>query len=47
MLDNYIEKELYDGLDLEHVKNPDVSYLAKQGVLMYNAALTTEMNKAG
>lgn len=42
-----VEKELYDGLDLEHVKNPDVSYLAKQGVLMYNAALTTEMNKAG
>jgi uracil-DNA glycosylase len=42
-----VEKELYDGLDLEHVKNPDVAYLAKQGVLMYNAALTTEMNKAG
>jgi uracil-DNA glycosylase len=42
-----VEKELYDGLSLKHVKNPDVSYLAKQGVLMYNAALTTEMNKAG
>jgi len=42
-----VEKELYDGLSLNHVKNPDVSYLAKQGVLMYNAALTTEMNKAG
>jgi len=42
-----VEKELYDGLSLDHVKNPDVAYLAKQGVLMYNAALTTEMNKAG
>jgi uracil DNA glycosylase len=42
-----VEKELYDGLSLKHVKNPDVQYLANQGVLMYNAALTTEMNKAG
>jgi len=42
-----IEQELHDGLNLNYVKNPDVSYLAKQGVLMYNAALTTEMNKAG
>lgn len=29
------------------IKGPDVSYLAKQGVLMLNAALTTEINKAG
>ena len=42
-----VEKELYDGLNLAFVKNPEVDYLAKQGVLMYNAALTTEMNKAG
>jgi uracil-DNA glycosylase len=42
-----IEQELHDGLNLNYVKNPDVSYLAKQGVLMYNAALTTEINKAG
>lgn len=28
-------------------KNPDVSYLAHQGVLMYNASLTTEMRKPG
>jgi uracil DNA glycosylase len=32
---------------LKYRKKPDVSYLAKQGVLMFNAALTTEMNKAG
>jgi len=44
---NGIERELYDGLSLKHFKNPDVSYLAKQGVLMFNAALTTEVNKAG
>jgi uracil-DNA glycosylase len=42
-----IERELYDGLDLKHYKTPDVSYLASQGVLMLNAALTTEINKAG
>jgi len=42
-----IEKELYQGLNLTILKNPDVTYLAKQGVLMYNAALTTEINKAG
>jgi len=42
-----IERELYDGLELNVFKNPDVSYLANQGVLMFNAALTTEANKAG
>lgn len=42
-----IETELYNGLNLDMIKNPDVSYLAKQGVLMLNAALTTEINKAG
>jgi uracil-DNA glycosylase len=42
-----IERELYDGLNLVYDKTPDVSYLAKQGVLMLNAALTTEINKAG
>ncbi len=42
-----VEKELFDGLNLKYKKLADVSYLAKQGVLMFNAALTTEMNKAG
>ena len=42
-----IERELYNGLNLAYDKTPDVSYLAKQGVLMLNAALTTEINKAG
>lgn len=42
-----IEKELYNGLNLEAFFRPDVKYLAKQGVLMLNAALTTEINKAG
>jgi uracil-DNA glycosylase len=42
-----VEKELFNGLNFTHQKLPDVSYLAKQGVLMFNAALTTEMNKAG
>ena len=46
--------KFYDGLktefetkEIDFVRNPDVSYLAKQGVLMLNAALTTEINKAG
>ena len=42
-----IERELYSGLHLTYEKLPDVSYLASQGVLMLNAALTTEINKAG
>src|SRR6478609_2958215 len=42
-----IEDELHDGMKLDYIKNPDVSYLAKQGVLMYNVALTTEMGKPG
>ena len=44
---NALEKELYDGLNLQYIRTPDVSYLAHQGVLMTNAALTTEINKAG
>lgn len=44
---NAIEKELYGGMCLNCEKNPDLTYLAKQGVLLLNAALTTEINKAG
>jgi uracil-DNA glycosylase len=44
---NALEREFYDGLNLKYIKTPDVSYLAHQGVLMLNAALTTELNKAG
>ena len=44
---NGIDKEIYEGKDIYHILDPDVSYLAKQGVLMLNAALTTEINKAG
>jgi len=49
-LDNFykaLEKEFHRGLNLSYEKTPDVSYLANQGVLMLNAALTTEKNKAG
>jgi uracil-DNA glycosylase len=42
-----VENDLFEGLNLNYEKTPDVTYLAKQGVLMFNAALTTEMNKAG
>ena len=42
-----IEKDVYDGLNLNMNENPDVSFLAHQGVLMLNSALTTEKDKAG
>jgi len=42
-----LENEFYNGMGLHVIKNPDVSYLAHQGVLMLNAALTTEIHKAG
>lgn len=42
-----VEDELFEGLNLNALFPSDVSYLAKQGVLMINAALTTEINKAG
>lgn len=42
-----IEKELYKGLDLQMYKSPDLSYLANQGVLLLNAALTTRENIVG
>jgi len=40
-----IEREMYR--EQYYIKNPDVSYLSKQGVLMCNAALTTGYRKAG
>jgi len=42
-----VEKDCYNGLNLKYKKNTNVEYLAEQGVLMLNAALTTEINKAG
>lgn len=44
---NSVEKELYNGLSLEGDKNPDLTFLAHQGILLFNSSLTTEMNKAG
>ena len=42
-----IHKEMKGGSTLRYERLPDVSYLAHQGVLMLNAALTTEVNKPG
>jgi uracil-DNA glycosylase len=42
-----IEKEFYNGMNLDIIETPDVSFLAHQGVLMFNTALTTEKNMAG
>lgn len=42
-----VENDLHNGMELNYEKTPDVSYLAKQGVLMLNAGLTVEVNKAG
>lgn len=40
-----MEKEYSEGMDLKMIRNPDLTYLAKQGVLMYNISLTTEIGK--
>lgn len=42
-----LEYEFNDGLNLDHYRNPDLSYLATQGVLMLNVALTTEKGLPG
>jgi uracil-DNA glycosylase len=39
-----LEKDLYNGLNLGYEKTTDVTYLAKQGVLMLNSSLTTDMD---
>jgi uracil-DNA glycosylase len=42
-----IEVEYYKGICAGCIKNPDLSYLANQGVLLLNAGLTVEANKPG
>lgn len=42
-----LEKEFCEGMCLEANKPASLSYLAEQGVLLFNAALTTEIGKAG
>jgi uracil-DNA glycosylase len=42
-----IECDLNNCLNLNYKKNPDLSFLAKQGVLLLNSALTVEKLKAG
>lgn len=43
-----LERDAYKGLNLSaDIGHPDLTYLANQGVLLMNAALTTEINKAG
>jgi uracil-DNA glycosylase len=45
---NGIEDELYGGLNLEYnLTEYDLSYLTEQGVMMLNASLTVEKDKAG
>jgi uracil-DNA glycosylase len=42
-----IERQLYEGLNLHLIKDPDLSYLSKQGILMTNIGLTCEEGKPG
>lgn len=42
-----IERELFDGLNLNYVDIDDLSYLSNQGVLLLNTALTVEKDRAG
>jgi uracil-DNA glycosylase len=42
-----MEADLGGGLDLHMVRNPDLTPLARQGVLLLNANLTCELGHAG
>lgn len=42
-----IEKELFDGLNLNYINDYDLSYLSSQGVLLLNVALTVEKDTPG
>jgi uracil-DNA glycosylase len=42
-----MEEDLCEGLNLNIIKNPDLTYLANQGVLMLNGSLTVELNNKG
>ncbi len=43
-----LENDVYNGLNLNYNKDmADLTYLAKEGVLLWNCALTAEQNKAG
>jgi len=42
-----MERDLCNGLDVNMIKDPNLSYLAHQGVLLINASLTCEKNKPG
>jgi len=45
---NAIEQDVYKGLALDRIKNPDLTYLARdEKILLVNAALTTSKDKAG
>jgi len=39
-----MEDDLCEGFNLNMIKNPDLTYLANQGVLMLNSSLTVELN---
>lgn len=42
-----LEHDYYNGVCASCVKNPDLTFMAHQDVLLLNAALTTEENKPG
>jgi len=42
-----IEKDVYDGLALDRIKNPDLTFMCDERILLLNSSLTVEENKAG
>lgn len=42
-----IEEELYEGSHLTIIRDPDLKFLANQGVMLLNSALTTSKGKPG
>lgn len=42
-----MERELYPDGSVTVLRNPDLTYLCKEGVFMFNVSMTTELMKAG
>ncbi len=47
MIYNGVEEDLYNGMNLKALREPDLTYWAKQGVLLLNSSLTTPEGNPG
>lgn len=42
-----IESDIYGGMNLHMIKDPDLTYLSNEGVLLLNSSLTTQVGTTG